>query len=186
MTSRPNAGYRVRSRRGFSLIEVMVASVVLVLVLMSSITALQMGFKMVDNARMASLANQAIQSQIESIKLLHWGYIGDIPSLNSSGHWYFQSKQFTGNLTAATTVEIASGKRGISFLDKIQTVMANASPTQLSRITQFDLAVQNWAISGVRQVRVIVSWRGLNGKQTFMREFVTLYSQNGLFDYNNS
>ncbi|HUG11564.1 MAG TPA: prepilin-type N-terminal cleavage/methylation domain-containing protein, partial [Opitutaceae bacterium] len=123
MTSRPKAHPRVLSRHGFSMIEVMVASLVLILVFLSCITALQAGFKMVDNARMANLADQTIQSQIESIKLLHWGYVGGTPDLNSSGHWYFQAKQFTTNFGAATT----AGSGWIDFLPQISSVVGNVS-----------------------------------------------------------
>lgn len=186
MTSRPDASSRARSRRGYSLIEVMIASLVLMLVFISCITALQAGFRMVDNARMANLADQTIQSQIESIKLLHWGYVGGTPPLNSSGNWYFQSKLFTTNLAAATT----AGSGWIDFLPEISSVVGNVSSAQLSRVTRFRMSVvdstdptTSAARPDVKQITVEMQWRGLNGNQLFSREFETFYAKDGASDF---
>lgn len=197
MTSRPDASSRARSRRGYSLIEVMIASLVLILVFISCITALQAGFRMVDNARMANLADQTIQSQIESIKLLHWGYIGGTPQLNSSSQWFFQSKQF-GNqnlyqATAAATPD-AAGERWIDFLPEISSVVGNVSSTQLSRVTRFRMSVvdspdpsdpDNTSLNrtNVKRIKVEMQWRGLKGNQLFSREFETFYAKDGASDF---
>jgi Tfp pilus assembly protein PilV len=186
MTSRPEARLPARSRRGYSLVEVMIASLVLILVFISCITALQAGFRMVDNARMANLADQTIQSQIESIKLLHFGYIGGTPDLDSSGNWYFQSKLFTTNLAAATT----SGSGWIDFLPQLSSVVGNISSTQLSRVTVFRMSVVDSidpttaaTRSNVKRIKVQLQWQGLNGNQTFTREFETFYAKDGASDF---
>lgn len=166
----------------------MIASLVLILVFISCIAALQTSFRMVDNARMASLADQTIQSQIESLKLLHYGYIGETPPLDSSGNWYFQSKQFTTNLTAATTA--ASG--WIDFLPQIRNgaILGNISSTQLSRIETFRMSVANsvdpttgTTRTNVKRVKVQLSWRGLKSDQIFTREYETFYAKNGASDF---
>jgi prepilin-type N-terminal cleavage/methylation domain-containing protein len=187
MTSRHNARLRACSRRGFSLIEVMIASLVLMLVFISCITALQAGFRMVDNARMANLADQTIQSQIESIKLLHWGYIGGAPDLNSSSQWYFQSKQFGNrNLYQATS----DGGGWINFLPQISSVVGNVNSAHLSRVTRFRMSVVDSTDpttaavrANVKRIKVEMQWRGLNGNQLFSREFETFYAKDGASDF---
>jgi len=186
MTSRPDSRSRVRTRRGYSLIEVMIASLVLVLVFLSCMTALQAGFRMVDNARMANLADQTIQSQVESIKLLHWGFIGGTPDLDSDGKWYLQSKQLTTNLATTTT----AGSGWIDFLPQISSVVGNVSSSQLSRVTRFRMSVVDStdpttgaARPNVKQIVVEMQWRGLKGTQFFSREFETFYAKDGASDF---
>lgn len=187
MTIRPDADSRVRSRQGFSLIEVMIGSLVLMLVFISCITALQAGFRMVDNARMANLADQTIQSQVESIKLLNYSYIGGAPQLNSSSQWYFQAKQF-GNRNLYQATSDAGG--WIDFLPQIRSVVGNVSSTQLNRVTRFRMSVvdstdptTNAARPNVKQIKVELQWRGLNGNQLFSREFETFYAKDGASDF---
>lgn len=196
MANPPSSPLRAGSRSGFSLVEVMVASLVLVLVFMSSITALQAGFRMVDNARMANLANQTIQSHLESVKLLNWSYIGGTPTYDSSGRWFFQSKQFTR--TGSTTFyhpnlfeETRNSPSGwIDFLPQIQSVVGNVNAGQLGRITRFRMSVINStdpttsaARPNVKRIKVEFAWRGLNGSQIFTREFETFYAKDGASDF---
>jgi Tfp pilus assembly protein PilV len=186
MKRQPPIGSRARSRLGYSLIEVMVASLVLVLVFLSCMVALQSAFRMVDNARMANLADQTIQSQIESIKLLNYSYIGGTPTVNASGNWYFQSKAFTTNLTTATT----TGSGWIDFLPQIRSVVGNVNSNQLLRVSRFRMSIVNsldpttGAVrTDVKRIKVEMQWRGLRGGQLFSREFETFYAKDGASDY---
>jgi len=186
MKSRPELESRAHPCRGYSLIEVMIGSLVLMLVFMSCITALQAGFRMVDNARMANLADQTIQSQIESIKLLNYSYIGGTPEVDSSGNWYFQSKLFTDDLAAATT----AGSGWIDFLPQITSVVGNVNSAQLGRIIRFRMSVVNSTDpttaavrTDVKRIKVELAWRGLKSQQTFTREFETFYAKDGASDF---
>lgn len=60
------------ARRGFTLIEVMMAAFVLVIMFLGTMTALQQGFTMIDTARNTTLAGQIIQSEIEDLRLSPW------------------------------------------------------------------------------------------------------------------
>lgn len=62
----------VANKRGFTLVEVMMASFVLVFVLLGTLTALQQGFTLLDTARNTTLAGQVIQSEIEDLRLRPW------------------------------------------------------------------------------------------------------------------
>ena len=60
------------AQRGFTLIEVMMATFVLVLIFLSTLAAIQQGFRMLDTARNTTLAGQVIQSEIEDLRLRPW------------------------------------------------------------------------------------------------------------------
>ncbi|HXH86766.1 MAG TPA: hypothetical protein VNI35_08050 [Nitrospira sp.] len=171
-------GSHIRNRSGLTLVEVMAAAFVLILVLLSSITALQFGFKLVDNARMAVLADQAMQSQMENLRLLNWSYIGGTPDANP---WYFQSKSFTTNLSSAT--------QPINFLPQLNTILGNATASQLQRIKTFTLSVTpttdpttGATRSEVMRLKIVIEWDGLGGHR-FQREFQTMYAKAGISDY---
>jgi type II secretory pathway pseudopilin PulG len=69
------------SKRGFTLFEVMLAAMVLVLVIASSLTVVQTGMRAVDTARNMTLANQICQSAIEVLRLQNWTQISALPSV---------------------------------------------------------------------------------------------------------
>src|SRR5262245_11393882 len=72
---RSRAGLRARSRsslRGFTIIEVAMATFVMAFGISTSIIALQMGFKAINVARDETLASQIMQSEIERLRLWPW------------------------------------------------------------------------------------------------------------------
>jgi prepilin-type N-terminal cleavage/methylation domain-containing protein len=69
-----------RKNDGFTLVEVVVASLVLGLVFVSSITTLTYGYKLLENARFNTLASQVIQSEIETLRLRNWSQISALPA----------------------------------------------------------------------------------------------------------
>jgi type II secretory pathway pseudopilin PulG len=72
-----------RSPRGrrdaFTLVEVMAAMTVLILVMMSSIAAMTIGFRLLEDARLSTLASQVLQSEMENIRLKNWTQLSEIP-----------------------------------------------------------------------------------------------------------
>jgi len=60
---------------GFTLVEVMVASVVLLLGIVSALTALQRGFQVLDSARNLTAASQLMQSEMERLRLKSWAQL---------------------------------------------------------------------------------------------------------------
>lgn len=65
---------------GFTLVEVLAASFVMVLAIGSSILALQSGLRNIDYGRRLTLASQVMQSQTESIRLMNWTNVQALPS----------------------------------------------------------------------------------------------------------
>lgn len=74
--TRPNPSPAARRRAAaFTLIEVMLAGVVLVLGLASSILVLQRGLQAVDTARNLTAATQVMQSEVERLRLMNWSQL---------------------------------------------------------------------------------------------------------------
>lgn len=74
----------IRSRRptarraAFTLIEVMVAAIVLVLAITTAVTTLQRGFQALDTARQTTYASQVMQSELERLRLKSWAQLEDL------------------------------------------------------------------------------------------------------------
>lgn len=71
---------RNSSQRAFTLVEVMVAMTVLILVFVSSVSAITIGFRVVEDTRMNTLASQVLQSEVETLRLKNWSEISALPA----------------------------------------------------------------------------------------------------------
>jgi prepilin-type N-terminal cleavage/methylation domain-containing protein len=71
---------RFRKNDGFTLVEIIVAALILGMVFVSSIATLTYGYKLIENARFNTLASQVIQSEIETLRLKNWAQISTLPS----------------------------------------------------------------------------------------------------------
>lgn len=72
---RNHSRHPFRKPGGFSLVEVMLASIILVLGITTAITTLQRGFQALDTARNYSYASQLMQSELERMRLKNWTQI---------------------------------------------------------------------------------------------------------------
>lgn len=63
---------------GFTLVEVMVASTVLIFGIVTAITTSQRGLQALDTARNLSAASQVMQSEMERIRLLNWNQLQEL------------------------------------------------------------------------------------------------------------
>jgi Tfp pilus assembly protein PilV len=90
--------------RGFTLIEVAIAGFVLATAVVSSLYALQMGFKMLETARNTALADQVLQSQIEDLRLQNYAkIIGAYPPRVNA---YSLSSKLPSNAPQDMTLEL--------------------------------------------------------------------------------
>lgn len=71
------------SQSGYTLLEVVLASFVMVFGLSSSIIAMQGGFRQVELARGTTVASQILQSEIERLRMLNWTAIAALPATES-------------------------------------------------------------------------------------------------------
>jgi Tfp pilus assembly protein PilV len=97
---RPGAG-------GFTLVEVMVASTVLVFGIITAVTTSQRGLQALDTARNLTAASQLMQAEMERIRLLSWTQLG---TLQQSGDTRVAVEATTGLARLACTREITDLK----------------------------------------------------------------------------
>lgn len=72
-------GCRRACGRGFTLVEVMMAMMVLAFGITGSVTVLRIGFDMVETSRDQTMVGQILQSEIETLRLMTWHEISDLP-----------------------------------------------------------------------------------------------------------
>ena len=65
---------------GFTVVDIIVASLVIGLVFVSSIATLTYGYKLLETARFNTLASKVIQSEIETLRLKNWAHLAALPA----------------------------------------------------------------------------------------------------------
>lgn len=64
---------------GLTIVEVMVAAMVLAIAIGSSIGVLRTGFSLIELARDSTMASQILQSEMENLRLKNWASIEELP-----------------------------------------------------------------------------------------------------------
>lgn len=90
-----------RRTEGFTIVEVMMAAVILVVGFMGMITALTLGSEMMATARRQTLANQILTHEIEKLRLSSWSTVS---GLATSSTTVTVDSQFTNAITACGLV----------------------------------------------------------------------------------
>ena len=83
-----------RKNQGFTILEVVIATAIMVLAITSSLTVLQRAFLALDSARKVTMAGQMMQSAMEKMRLESWAEISAYTSsedITSSVATYFSS-----------------------------------------------------------------------------------------------
>jgi Tfp pilus assembly protein PilV len=75
----------LRRSRAFTLVEVMVASTVLIFGIVTAITTSQRGLQALDTARNLTAASQLMQSEMERIRLLNWSQLESLQQSGATG-----------------------------------------------------------------------------------------------------
>lgn len=70
---------RHHSRRGFTILEVGIASMIMAMGISTSILVIQRGFAMLDTARNITTAGQIMTSQMEQYRMLDWATVSAYP-----------------------------------------------------------------------------------------------------------
>jgi prepilin-type N-terminal cleavage/methylation domain-containing protein len=150
-----------RSIRAFTLLEVMVATMVMALVISTSLIVLERGYYVLDSARKLSYASQVLQSELEKMRLTQWG---------------------DGSATLPTA---GTGTTGITSYPTTPTALTidasfyNAGDAG-SHMTLTRTATDVHA--GMIQVTFKASWTTLDGRP-LNRSYTTYYGQKGLYDF---
>lgn len=147
---------RHRAQRGFTIVEVAMATFVMAFGIATSIIAIQSGYKQIDVARGTTLAAQIIQSEMERLRMMPWhntstavDSIYELPATETfDGATFFTSStDITGRYTITRTVTADTSR-----------------PTE------------------VRNIAVAVRWQSYD-RRWHQRSFTALYAKNGLYDY---
>jgi Tfp pilus assembly protein PilV len=127
-----------RRSSGFTLIEVALASTILLVGFIGMIEALAVGSEMLDTARKQTIAAQIMEAEIEYLRLQSWTAIQGLTSRSSdylANYPDFQQASLSGLATFA----------GTSF--KFSRQMGNPDPH-----------------TNLRQITMTVSWTSITGK----------------------
>lgn len=133
----------------------MIASIILVLGISTSLTTLVYGMRAIDTARNITLAAQIMQSEMENIRLLNWSQVTALP--------------------ASDTIDIASviSSGSSSTLDtKLNTIISKFTCTRTITTPKTDM----------REITLVVSWNGQDGRG-HSNSYVTRYCKDGLYDF---
>ena len=74
-----------RPLRAFTIVEVMVASTVLIFGIVTAITTSQRGLQALDTARNLTAASQLMQSEMERLRLLNWAQLETLQQSGATG-----------------------------------------------------------------------------------------------------
>lgn len=110
MDATPATGATPRFRRGFTLVEVVLAVFVLALALVTSLAALQRAFLNLDTARNLEIAGQILQCEMERQRVLDWGQLtsaGYVPAIDPS---FARNPAVGGRFTLSRTVAALDGR----------------------------------------------------------------------------
>lgn len=141
---------------GFTVVEVVMATFILVLGILSSIVVLQSSLRALDTARNTTLASQIMQSEMERIRLLSWSGVAALP---------------------------ASASINFDQIFPVGTI-AQKARERIARI--FTITRTSTDVTGkegeMKQITVTVTWRGIDGA-SHTRTTSTQYAKDGLYDY---
>ena len=132
MTANNPAG---RASRGFTIVEVMMATVVMAFAITTSITTMQRAFLALDSARNLTLAGQIMVSEMEEIRMLGWDEVAAF-DLSPTVTTLTLGTNFTSNPQIGTRFSLT---RTVSLPDA-------ANPS-------------------IRQIMLTVTWSGYDGRR---------------------
>lgn len=104
----------------FTILEVMVATIVLVFAITSSLTVMQSGFQALDTARNLTTAGQIMENEMENLRLKNWTQI--------------QSLEDAGNATVAPNPSLGAAATRFTCMRTISDLKADMKQITLTTI----------------------------------------------------
>lgn len=136
---------RRRSRRAaFTLIEVMIASVIMAFVLVSIVSVISRTTRYLTDLRLYALSSQIMQQRVEELRAMSWGQVTNLPTtftsssdtngtygktLNISNYQMFGP---TAIVVRATIVTTWTNKKGIVTTNALTTLISNGGINKTS------------------------------------------------------
>jgi type II secretory pathway pseudopilin PulG len=147
-------------RKGFTIVEVMAAAIVMALAISSSLIVLQHGMRAIDTARYTTLAGQILQSQMEKLRLLTW------TQLTHPTYGPVAFPTFTPDLAATSVAQMNRFTAGGVTGQCAQSIVAAPAP--------FD--------TSMKEIKLTATWTGMDGRSHSL-SYITYYGKNGLSDF---
>jgi len=115
-SNRPRTGGRRVA--AFTLLEVMVATIVLVFAITSSITVMQSGFQALDTARNLTTAGQIMQNEMENLRLKNWTQIQAVQDAGNAGTTTVALDPSLGFTCTCTIGDLKTDMKQITLITK--------------------------------------------------------------------
>ncbi len=141
------------------------AAAVMALAISSALLVMSRGFASLDSARCISYASQIMQSELEKMRLTHWG--------NGTAAGNATPDPITGLTTGVTSYPTTS--TAVTIDSSFTTAGDIGSRMTLTRIAT-DVH------TGMIQVTLTIRWTTFDGR-TLSRSYITYYGKNGLYDF---
>lgn len=148
-----------RAPRGFTIVEVMVATFVMAFAISSAILVMQSGFRALDTARKTTLAAQIMQSEMERMRMLSWSRVQALVSPNPA----------TIDIATIFPQNTAAEKKILAEMERGFTRQRTATYVAGSGDQMIDIGIT-------------ITWRGVDGV-AHKRTSSTRYCKNGLYNY---
>jgi len=145
-----------QSSRGFTILEVALATFVMLFGIVTALTALQASFRQLDSARYTTLAGQILQSQMEKLRLLTWAQLTD----STNGPIAYP------NFTPDVAVDPATQTLINTHFTCTQAITDAPSPFT----------------GTMKDITLTATWVGSDGHQQSLT-YYTRYGQNGISDF---
>jgi type II secretory pathway pseudopilin PulG len=129
--------WRSIKNRGFTLVEIVMSSVVLLLAIMGSIVALQVAYRELELARATGVVTQVMQSEAERLRLLNWAAISALPA------------EETINLSTAIT-------SGTLLFGRLNVVRRVEDVADYANMKQIHLVAEWTSVDGRSHVRSLI------------------------------
>ena len=141
--------------RAFSLLEVMLAGIVLALAITTALTTIQRSFLSLDTARNLTTAGQILQCEMEKLRMRPWAIVSTY-ALTTSPATMTMDPAFVGNGAVTNRVQLY---REVA-----------------------DVPIPTGSTLPMRKVTFTVTWKNYDGR-FLTRSYTTYYGKDGLNDY---
>lgn len=145
-----------RSTQAFTIVEVMLAAIIMVLAITTSITTLQRGFQSIDTARSLVIAGQIMQSEIEKMRVCPWSSTATVTGV----------ADYVANTPSITLDPVFTSCDYIADRFTLNRIVDDPKP-------------------GLRHITLTVSWNSSDGR-AMSRTYTTYYARYGLYDFFSS
>jgi Tfp pilus assembly protein PilV len=146
---------------GFTLVEFVLASLVILIGISGSFVVINRGVHMMDTARRTTLAGQVLQSAMEDLRMNNWAQLTALQADDSNGQ--------TGN--------VVLDHRFSSYSTVAQQTLTSFVCTQ----TISDLAGSG-APATLKRILITLTFRGTDGREHRL-SYTSFYGKQGISDY---